>query len=538
MGAAATPTTSAPTPSLGVILGLYALSMAFQGLGTSSIIKVNTAWYSVEEIGAFSGIFNVMVNSGYFLALSVSPLFVESYGFASVFYLPAGLLCAMCVLLWLFLESDPDTAAAAAHGRACRLFRASPSAAVSVASPQQVDLELTAMTTTVLTAATKVESEDDELIGRARHQEEKNAGAQKSHDMNAPRATASLPVDRRALRSPTFLAYLGCVMALCWVKDGLLSWAYEFLATSRQSELSHDTKSLLGFAVTLGGFGGGILVNFVSERMCGGARAPSLLLFSLLQGVSLVIFWFVSVGGYSDPVVATFFFLTAMFLLGNYSALNFLVPAALPHSVVATATGLFTFTGYIGSGCAGIYYMSLNSDPVESGSADRFFASWFASLCVATAATALFAEFARRRSRFKKGRRSVTDVMNNMGVDLESLFFQHPPSRRIASHKETIMAVRSAGIADEFLRGRMVRVQGGVDTTTQFFQWPERKTLPCERLEWRADPSEKDETRAFLNHRRNDPTSYFGRNDASHRRRELPRASSAAGVLFGARKTE
>jgi OPA family glycerol-3-phosphate transporter-like MFS transporter len=54
----------AVAPSRNAVAAFYALNMVFQGLGTSSIVKINSAWYHPEEIGAFSAVFNVMINSG------------------------------------------------------------------------------------------------------------------------------------------------------------------------------------------------------------------------------------------------------------------------------------------------------------------------------------------------------------------------------------------------------------------------------------------------------------------------------------------
>jgi hypothetical protein len=56
------------------------------------------------------------------------------------------------------------------------------------------------------------------------------------------RRPTSTAAERKQLRSVTFLAYLGAVMCLCWVKDGLLSSAFAFLASVRgTAELGSDT---------------------------------------------------------------------------------------------------------------------------------------------------------------------------------------------------------------------------------------------------------------------------------------------------------
>jgi hypothetical protein len=80
-----------------------------------------------------------------------------------------------------------------------------------------------------------------------------------------------------------------------------------------------------------------------------------------------------------------------------------------------------------------------------------------------------------------------------------------PPLSSI--YATSITEVKTAGIADEFLRTRMSTCCQKDETS--FHQWPTRGSAR-ERLEWRAEPAEGSETRAFLNHRRNNPTSYFG----------------------------
>ena len=55
------------------ICALYSTSNFFQGFGTSACVKINAGWYTPKERGVFSGIFNVAITSGYYLALSLSP---------------------------------------------------------------------------------------------------------------------------------------------------------------------------------------------------------------------------------------------------------------------------------------------------------------------------------------------------------------------------------------------------------------------------------------------------------------------------------
>ena len=587
-----------PSPPLvGIVALLYSLSMAFQALGTSTIPTVTSAWYRKEEIGHFSGVFNVMVNSGYFLALGVCPSFVSEFGFSAVFFLPTTLLLAMAVVMWCCLKSEPQKKKKA------------------IKPLQEIEFSSSKEEKENRIVVAEADVDVDVEGGWARHRSKMEARMEPDNvlgkrnrlsklENNAKRRKATL--DRRALISPTFVTYVLAIASLCWVKDGLLSWCYLFLKSARYGDesgvegLSADTTSLLGFAITLGGFTGGIALNVVAEQIFNGKRSTALLLFSILQCLSLALFWFASVGNMPDYVVAICLFMTTTFMLGSYSALSFLVPTDLPPSVISIGTGIMTSAGYVASGCSGVFFGTALTLDADRGVAT--FYPWIVSLCVATTFTAICAGVVRSNSG-KTGTsrtRRTLSVRSFAGSDvaesnetilsipisgdssksddrsdrvlsprryrttLEALV--QPENTMGAgsggsgsgsgslSQTHNITAVRTAGIADEFLRSRMVVVDthdGGNDVSyagtkksqqeAVFFQWPGRSTTPRERLEWRIQGNNRSrssrrnelgstsETRAFLDNRRNDPTSYFGSSSLSSGGERI----SLAGVLMG-----
>jgi sugar phosphate permease len=565
-------------PLVGVVALLYSLSMMFQALGTSTIPTVTSAWYRKEEIGHFSGVFNVMVNSGYFLALGVCPSFVREFGFPAVFFLPTTLLLAMAVAMWCCLKSEPNKNKKTT--RSLQEIKSSSSEEEKenriVVAEAEVDVDVEgdwARQHSKMEA--KTELEPDNVLGK-RHRLSKM-------ENNTKRRKAKL--DRRSLIGSTFVTYVLAIASLCWVKDGLLSWCYLFLKSARYGDesgvegLSADTTSLLGFAITLGGFTGGIALNIVAEQIFNGKRSTALFMFSILQFLSLTLFWFASVGNMPDYVVALFLFLTTTFMLGSYSALSFLVPTDLPPSVISIGAGIMTSAGYVASGCSGVFFGTALTG-VESGV--PAFYPWIISLCVATTFTAICSGVVRSNSgktgsgsarRFSSvrsfagsevaesnetilpipisGDSSKSDERidrvrspRRYSTTLEALV---QPEKTMGTcsggflyQTHSITAVRTAGIADEFLRSRMEFVEthnGGNDASyvgtkknqqeTVFFQWPGRSTTPRERLEWRIQGNNRSqssrrnelgstsETRAFLNNRRNDPTSYFGNTSLS-----------------------
>jgi hypothetical protein len=233
----------------------------------------------------------------------------------------------------------------------------------------------------------------------------------------------------------------------------------------------------------------------------------------------------------------------------------------------------------VASGCSGVFFGTALTG-VESGV--PAFYPWIISLCVATTFTAICSGVVRSNSgktgsgsarRFSSvrsfagsevaesnetilpipisGDSSKSDERidrvrspRRYSTTLEALV---QPEKTMGTcsggflyQTHSITAVRTAGIADEFLRSRMEFVEthnGGNDASyvgtkknqqeTVFFQWPGRSTTPRERLEWRIQGNNRSqssrrnelgstsETRAFLNNRRNDPTSYFGNTSLS-----------------------
>ena len=273
-----------------------------------------------------------------------------------MFYLLAILLGVMTAVLGYFLKNIPN-----------------PGQAVSVIAHQdeheEDEIELTLQKTTSTANSSRTQSPEQKT-------EQKT----------------DLSRDYKQLYTPTFLAYLGAIGCICWVKDGLLSWSLLFLEAVRGGEdgLDGDTTALLGFALTLGGMGGGVVVNFIATRFFSGHRAKALILFAIVQLISLLLFWHFSIQNVHSVIIAFCFFTTCICMLGMYTVFFFVSPADLPKSVRATGTGVMKLFGYLSSGFSSIYFGSkISSD--GSG-----YDTWIMSLCLATLGVAFFSELARR----------------------------------------------------------------------------------------------------------------------------------------------
>ncbi|HEY4220398.1 MAG TPA: MFS transporter, partial [Myxococcota bacterium] len=89
---------------------LWALNHYFQSFGALSIVKINAAWFRVNERGSFAGIFGIMIQSGRMLAFVVGPLIAGSLPWQWVFWVPAALLLVLVVLNKLLVENTPEDA--------------------------------------------------------------------------------------------------------------------------------------------------------------------------------------------------------------------------------------------------------------------------------------------------------------------------------------------------------------------------------------------------------------------------------------------
>jgi sugar phosphate permease len=89
---------------------LWALNHYFQSFGALSIVKINAAWFKVNERGSFAGIFGIMIQSGRTLAFAVGPLIVGVLPWQWVFWVPAVSLLILIGLNWKLVENSPADA--------------------------------------------------------------------------------------------------------------------------------------------------------------------------------------------------------------------------------------------------------------------------------------------------------------------------------------------------------------------------------------------------------------------------------------------
>ncbi|GMH58010.1 hypothetical protein TrST_g7732 [Triparma strigata] len=473
-----------------VFIVLYSMNIMFQGFGTSAVVKVNAGWYTPLERGFFSGIYNVLLTSGYYMALGGCPVVVATIGWSYVFLIPGGMLLCCAVAMSILLRESPDE---------------------------------------YYKSLIKLGDDGDEEAPLLKPVPKYTDVPEKTVPSGSAQNTSSSSFDQSLsvlglLQNSTFLCYLISIMCLCWVRDGLITWIYSYLEKSRGKPLSPDTTAMIGGSITLGGFVGGVLCGIVSDYVFKGNRSKPILLFSFFQLISLgLTYYVVGLGSDSDLLVAFLVFLTATFMLGNYTLLSYTIPTDLPAPVVATAAGIMTAAGYVASGLAGLGMGKL----IEVYS----WGGWFGSLELATALGSLAIYVGSvMAARGKKSSSSVrfsepvrdpfpdratTGLRSKLkGVDQRSsdkldllAFVVIGGDAAVLPPAATQMSVKMSGIQDEFLRTRVGE--------NGFFLWDGNGSVG-ERLAWKlATASPSRAHRGFLKRRQNDPTSYFGKTNTS-----------------------
>jgi OPA family glycerol-3-phosphate transporter-like MFS transporter len=350
---------------------LYAANVLVQGFGTSAVVKINAAWYAPSERGMFAGVFNIMLTSGYFLALGAGSGIISSLGWAYVFAIPGAVLLVMAILISRVVKNSPaDT-----HN--------SPDKQLVLISPVQKTAE------DEKTTATDTEEEEIEEMRLPPKQQMK-----------------------QLLRNHTFLGYLAALFFLCWARDGFLNWFLSFFDAVRDHPLTPSDTAIIGGAWTMGGFVGGILCGWLSDVVFHSDRVMPIVIFSLLQALMLGLISFVS-ATCSVAMLSGLVFLASVFLLGNYTLLSYTVPSDLPRDISAGAAGIMTAVGYFSTGLSG----SMMGGLIDSAG----YSTWALSLMTASVLAGVFTKLGSHFSAKKAKNHAVIAPLPPAGEERQPL---------------------------------------------------------------------------------------------------------------------
>ncbi|KAE8882104.1 hypothetical protein PF003_g33853 [Phytophthora fragariae] len=274
---------------------LYAANVLVQGFGTSAVVKINAAWYAPSERGMFAGVFNIMLTSGYFLALGTGSSIVGSLGWPYVFVIPGAVLFEMTLVISRYVKNSPSDT----HNFTNKQL--------ILISPQQKTSDMN---------PSKDLSKDTSSSGNQTEDDDEKIPLTPKQQM------------KQLMRNYTFLGYLVAVFFLCWARDGFINWFLSFFDAVR------------------------ILCGWLSDVIFHSDRVMPIFIFSLLQAFMLGLIYFVS-ATCSVAMLGGLIFLSSVFLLGNYTLLSYTVPSDLPRDIAAGASGIMTAVGYFSTGLSG-----------------------------------------------------------------------------------------------------------------------------------------------------------------------------------------
>jgi MFS family permease len=311
----------------------------------------------------------------------------------------------------------------------------------------------------------------------------------------------------KLMSNPTFPFYLVAIMCTSWTRDALFTWMYNFFADARGvPTLDPASIALIAGGVTVGGFCGGILCGFISDKCFAGQRTQPQLFFNGCLIASITVLYLLR--DQHSAVLAVLVFIICVFLLGNYTLLSYVVPSDLPSETVGTAAGIMTAAGYLASGASGLI---LGQTVTGAG----FFWGWAVTLLLATSLGIVAVVFAHLRSGMvvKADEESVKDpsVHSSIHRRTSSVYvtpggFFYPVNVESEMRVQQINKMRNAGVTDELYRS-------GYDSDG-FYLYPSGEDEvkgPSERMLWRLEKANlSKENSKFLASRAHDTTSYFG----------------------------
>ena len=90
-----------------IMATIWGINGYFQSFGALSIVKINAAWFHLQERGKFAGIFGIMIQSGRFMAYRILPMVLIWVPWKYAFFLPALMLGLLWFVLYSRVEDSP-----------------------------------------------------------------------------------------------------------------------------------------------------------------------------------------------------------------------------------------------------------------------------------------------------------------------------------------------------------------------------------------------------------------------------------------------
>jgi phosphoglycerate transporter family protein len=281
--------------SIFVFALLYSLSAIFQSMGWPPVSRLMTHWYAPQDLGTRWGLVNASHQFGSIAILLGGSWLLETFGWRSVFIVPAVIALLLAGILFERLRDTPE----------------------SLGLPSIEEKEGLKVVT--------VHNGEPEVTFREIFREH------------------ILP--NRALWyvcMANFFVYI--------IRMGFFNWAPTFLQEARgASILSSGAQSAL-FELT-GAFGG-ILAGWASDRIFRGQRNRTSFYFMILLITLLFLFW--KVPSPSQIVNTLFLFLIGFFIYGPQTLVGISGAELGSKRAAAAANGLTGTFGYLGGAVSGV----------------------------------------------------------------------------------------------------------------------------------------------------------------------------------------
>lgn len=327
------------------------VNFAVQGAATSIIPQINASWYKTKEAGNFSGVFSVLISTGYFLALNLGAVIVaRSSDWFFIFYTPAIALIVWNLVIFFVVdvrEEDPVPSAE------------------EMASLKNSTIEITDLNTSYdddddehslphddeamssqlarvssvsqLTGVSSVSSlalVSSRLVSSA----SSSPSSPSSHRNAQPTTMTSTTTTIMTSSSSTTteLSFktklgqllwknrqsLGTVFFMGYAKESLLTWYPSFLEDVYDCPPSSTIYVIVSCGLTLASMFGAMIVGIVSDKLFSSKRNPVYLLCGAFHTISFFILGFLDAKQHAVAASVLLCF-GGVWLLGGFSLVSF-----------------------------------------------------------------------------------------------------------------------------------------------------------------------------------------------------------------------
>lgn len=290
------------------MVALWALNGWAQSMGWPPCAKLLTSWYEPNRVTSWWGLWNASHQIGGAAILVGGGFLIESYGWQSVFWVPAYVALFGCLLIFYFVRDRPESMGfASPHERPPSSADAEGSSAdEAVSFGQEIDTDETLS-----------------MWGQTR---------------------------RYIITNPLiWLVSLGNAFVYI-VRIGMLDWSPKFLKEARGVDLTE--AGALTASLEIAGILGGLAAGAIVDRYFKGRAALVISIYMLVLAVALVALYKYPVQGVSANLI---FMVVIGFLVYGPQMLTAVSAARFaPRSCAAAATGFNGLFGYLGAAISGV----------------------------------------------------------------------------------------------------------------------------------------------------------------------------------------